>query len=515
MLANAISSLRIRWAAADLATQFALTAALVIGTSMALLGWWVGGRIERGVVSHAAASASLHMDIFIEPHLQDLTGADELSQASKAALKALVSVTDLDHKIVDVSVWGKYGKRIYSTSSEPTQTSTAGISTQVPSTTLKIIHAAWNGGIQSTYETVASTLASSSANALAAVPAITDVNPDNPVLKVFAPMHEAGTSRVIAVAELDAASPALAAGMRRARMQTTGVVGLLSFAMVASLFGIVRRGSTEIRAQRRTLEERVADLTALLAKNDELQASILDVNHRATDRNDKALRRIGAELHDGPVQLIALGLLRLETLKMPGLKSVERRNDDDLEAIEQALRDALKEIRDLCSGLALPNLEGASIAKVIDYAVMNHERRTRTRVVREFRGDLLIPAPRLVLMCIYRFIQEGLNNAYKHATAQGQHIQAKIDGQQLTVAVTDSGPGLPAEALAPERFASGQGLGLAGLKDRVETLGGTFAISTAISAANPETGGGGTCISAVFDLNALTETAASKSGTLL
>jgi signal transduction histidine kinase len=507
MLANAISSLRTRWAAADLATQFALTAALVIGTSMALLGWWVGGRIERGVVSHAAASASLHMDIFIEPQLQDLTRADELSPVSKAALKALVAVTDRDHQIVDVTVWGKYGKQIYSTSAVPSQTTAAGISTQVPSTTAKMIQSAWNGGIQSAYETAASTLATAPSNTRANTRPITGVNPGDPVLKVFAPMHETGTSRVIAVAELDTASPALTTGLRRARMQTTGVVGLLSFAMVASLFGIVRRGSTMIREQRQTLEERVKDLTALLAKNDELQTSIMDVNHRATDRNDKALRRIGAELHDGPVQLIALGLLRLETLKLPGLKSVERRNDDDLEAIEQALRDALKEIRDLCSGLALPNLEDVSIAKVIDYAVMNHERRTRTRVTRESKGDLLIPAPPLVLMCIYRFIQEGLNNAFKHAAAQGQNIHAKIDGRKLSIAVADRGPGLHAEALDPGYTASGQGLGLAGLKDRVETLGGTFTISAADD--------GGTRISALFDLNAFAETAPFKSGTLI
>jgi signal transduction histidine kinase len=292
-------------------------------------------------------------------------------------------------------------------------------------------------------------------------------------------MHEDGSDRVIAVAEADEASPQLTAGLARARMQTTGIVGLLSLAMFASLFGIVRRGSRVIGAQRKTLEERVTELTALLKENASLQEGIVDVNRRATERNDKALRRIGAELHDGPVQLIALSLLRLESLKLPGMNNVERRNYDDLDAIESALRDALKEVRDLCSGLALPNLQGVSVSRVVDYAIMNHERRSRTRVKRQSTGDLNVPAPSLVLMCVYRFIQEALNNAVKHAGGKGQAVTTVFDGQKLKIEVADGGPGMKVDAFDPARFVDGHGLGLAGLKDRVETLGGRFLVESA------------------------------------
>ncbi len=488
MLTTAVAPLRARWAAASLAAQFALASAIVITTGMALLGWWVSGRIERGVVEHGAASAALHMDIFIEPKLQELARSEPLSAESKKALTELISVTDLGQKIADVKIWDRTGRQIFSTVPE----ASANAVVHASGLNALKVHAAWEGSIQSSYESMGKT--SDRAGVKAA----------DHVLKVFSPMHATGSSRIIAVAELDASSPELAAGLYRARMQTVGMAGLLSLSMIASLFGIVRRGSSLIQDQRLALEDRVRELTDLLAQNAGLQAGIVDANRRATDRNDKSLRRIGAELHDGPVQLIALSLLRLETLKLPGLKGVERRNDDDLDAIEHALRDALKEIRDLCAGLALPNLEGVSVARVIDYAIMNHERRSRTKVTREASGDLHIPAPPLLLMCIYRFIQEGLNNAVKHAGGKDQNVTAQVDGEKIFIGVADGGPGIGPMDPDPERFAAGQGLGLAGLKDRVETLGGKFTVDTAP--------GGGGRVSALLNLHSFTETAHINSG---
>ncbi len=488
MLTTIVAPLRARWAAASLAAQFALASAVVIASGMAILGFWVSGRIERGVIEHSAASAALHMDVFVEPQLQDLARGQPLSDASKKALSELVAINDLGQKIVNVVIWDKEGHPLFSTvpGSKP---NAASLPTYAPH---QKIEAAWAGSVQSSYET------SGRSSGRAGVKA------QDHVLKTFCPMHAVADEQVIAVAELDAASPELDAGLYRARLQTAGMAGLLSLSMIASLFGIVRRGSGLIRQQSSALEDRVRELTALLAQNAQLQAGIVDANRRATDRNDKSLRRIGAELHDGPVQLIALGLLRLETLKLPGLSGVERRNHDDLDAIEQALRDALKEIRDLCAGLALPNLEGVSVARVIDYAIMNHERRSRSKVSREANGDLHVPAPPLVLMCVYRFIQEGLNNAFKHAGGKGQKVIAGIDADNLSIEVADNGPGITPSTPDPERFAAGQGLGLAGLKDRVEALGGKFSATTAPS--------GGGRVSAVLNLRSLAETATLNSG---
>ena len=153
MLTTAVAPLRARWAAASLAAQFALTSAIVVSTGMALLGWWVSGRIERGVVAHGAASAAMHMDIFIEPKLQELGRSEPLSAESKKALTELVSVTDLGQKIADVKIWDRAGRQIFSTVPEA---SGATVVNAIGLNALKV-HAAWEGSIQSSYESMGKT----------------------------------------------------------------------------------------------------------------------------------------------------------------------------------------------------------------------------------------------------------------------------------------------------------------------------------------------------------------------
>ncbi|TKB24966.1 MAG: sensor histidine kinase, partial [Mesorhizobium sp.] len=67
---------------------------------------------------------------------------------------------------------------------------------------------------------------------------------------------------------------------------------------------------------------------------------------------------------------------------------------------------------------------------------------------------------------IYRFVQEGLNNAFRHGKGKGQQVRATMKGGKLLVEVQDTGPGFnPARS---------EGLGLAGLRERIESIGGQF-----------------------------------------
>ena len=82
----------------------------------------------------------------------------------------------------------------------------------------------------------------------------------------------------------------------------------------------------------------------------------------------------------------------------------------------------------------------------------------------------LLSAPEKI--CVFRFIQEALNNAYRHASGQGQAVDVDLRDGRLAVAVSDAGPGFdPATVRA-------DGLGLAGLKERVESIGGQFEMQT-------------------------------------
>ncbi|MEQ1719117.1 MAG: histidine kinase [Hyphomicrobium sp.] len=466
------------WSALDIVTKFSLVAVLAIMSGMGVFGWWVAQRIERGIIEHAAVNAALHLDSFVEPHLQDLYRGTVLPEEAKQALNALVSSSAKGHALTSVTIWNSNGRAVYST-----DTSLDLAALETPAEVLRAL----GGSVENRFE---------HAGWVAGEAAQGGPQGGTPgaVLRLFAPMHYTPTLEPIGVAEVHERAGRLAEVVTSARFETAGLLALLSLAMAGSMFGIVRKAGRTIAEQKSALTSRVGDLSSLLVENTDLQRRILDANLRSTETNDRILKRISAELHDGPVQLVALALLRLEGVRnVQGDAQAPDRVDDDVEAIESALRDALKEIRGLSSGLSLPKLEGASVRQAIEYAVMNHECRSRTRVKLALGEGLPKSAAPLFLTSLYRFIQEGLNNAVRHAGGKDQAVTARFENGDFVLEVSDGGPGM-AGAVKPV-MSDTKGLGLIGLADRIEALGGQFEIDTSE--------GAGLCLRARFAKNAL------------
>lgn len=195
---------------------------------------------------------------------------------------------------------------------------------------------------------------------------------------------------------------------------------------------------------------------------------------RSVETNDLILRRVGADLHDGPAQLISLALLRLDSLD-PRLRNRSAKPPvDDYERIRSALTDSLTEIRNLSAGLALPELEALSPGDTLRIAVQRHERRTGMKVKCQIDGlPPRLPVP--LKAGLYRVVQEGLNNAFRHAQGVGQSVRSSCEAGVIQLVVSDAGPGFRFEDKMPD----GEGLGLKGMRDRVASLGGVLEIRSA------------------------------------
>jgi len=143
----------------------------------------------------------------------------------------------------------------------------------------------------------------------------------------------------------------------------------------------------------------------------------------------------------------------------------------EIAEIKASLDEGMREIRTICGGLVLPQIEGASLPDILQQGILAHRQRTGTSVVL----SLSKPPDHLsyaIKICIYRFVQEALNNAYRHAGGLGQAISQKTEGGRLTIEVSDHGPGFDLAGIRPTS------LGLAGLRERIESLGGTFEITS-------------------------------------
>lgn len=443
-----------RWRHLSLAGQFALVGSGVLLVGMIVISIWVTRQIADGVIRNTAASTALYMSSFVEPLVQDLAHGDTLSPQSQAELDRLRTETPLGRRVVSIKVWKEGGFVAYS-SNKQNIGKTFGTSPD--------IERALAGDVTAQFGTLED--ADDKFEQAAGVP----------LLEIYSPIREIGTGRIIAVAEFYEAATALKSNLFWTRLKSWLVVGTVTLMMFGMLSGIVMRGSQTIIRQRFALENHVGELSALLAQNEELRDRVQRASRRTAELNEKYLRRIGADLHDGPAQFLALAALRLDALdSLLADSPTNPSGRSDIDVVRDSLADALTDIREISTGLTLPELDDLSPAKLLRNAANAHERRTKTKVevdIQSAPDDL----DKSIKICLYRFVQETLSNAFRHAGGVGQRLTCRFDGGALEVTVSDTGPGFD-----PSRKVEGShGLGLPGLRERIESIGGDLQVVSA------------------------------------
>jgi signal transduction histidine kinase len=118
-----------------------------------------------------------------------------------------------------------------------------------------------------------------------------------------------------------------------------------------------------------------------------------------------------------------------------------------------------------------------SVSRTIETAAKRHERQTGQQVRVAVTGTM----PTLATpfnVCLYRFTQEALNNAFRHCKDSDTVITIQCHLDTVSVSVRDHGPGFDSRTI----FSQNRGLGLFGLRDRIEALGGTLSIVSDVGA---------------------------------
>lgn len=434
--------------------QFAATGSVVLLLGMLVIGWWIGNEIETSVTRNSAISTAIYMESFIAPLSQELGSNDTLSAETAERLREMFRNPGLSERIAAVKLWKRGGLVAFSTNAELIGR------TFEPSPPLV---AAWKGKLSAEFDKLEN-------------PADYIQNAhDTPYLEVYSPINSIYTGEIIAVAEFYQIATELERDIFDARLKSWGVVGGVSLTMSLMLFGIVRQGSRTIERQTAELRARISEVNEMAMQNMRLRRHIQGASRRSGEHNERLLRRISAELHDGPAQDLALAALRLDSAFRQAGPDAGR---EDLETIRASLDAAMKEIRAISSGLSLPEIDGKSVLDTLGLAIDTHERRTRSKVGAAMDDQTLatLYLDHSTLICVYRFVQEGLNNAWRHAAGKDQRVAARLDGSALVVTVEDRGPGFDRANL---RGAGGDRLGLLGLRERIESVGGQFGVESA------------------------------------
>ena len=432
----------------SLSGQFLVAAAAVLCVVMAVLGTWMNNRITRSVLATTGADGRALIQGLIGPLIQSIEPDGTLPDSVHEALDKLFVDTPIGKNIVSVKLWRKDQVVIYSSMSKDV------IGKQFVSTD---VAKAFEGQTVAEFDDMVS--AESAYEQTLGLP----------IIEVYAPLYRTGTKQILAVGEVYDDARELAAELRESIWRTWLVVTITTIFMLAVLYGIVRRGSRTIRSQQAALDHQLIAANEWAEQNAELRTVAERTRLDANNANEQLIGRIGQDLHDGPVQLLSLSMLRLSQL---GPKASEEKRARAVAEIQTLTENVIRELRTLSTGLVLPEIENLSPAKAIELAIYRHENQTGSRVVRRI-GELSADISDPLKICMYRIVQESLTNSFRHAGGIGQQVEVAQTEIGLELTISDKGKGFPDSG---EFVSKQEKLGLRGIHSRAQAFGGYVAI---------------------------------------
>jgi signal transduction histidine kinase len=189
---------------------------------------------------------------------------------------------------------------------------------------------------------------------------------------------------------------------------------------------------------------------------------------------DDERRRIARELHDTTAQnLFAL------TLLLAGAQQATDSSPADAQAAlaesRRLAEQALGEVRTLSYLLHPPLLDEMGLGSAVQWYVEGFRRRSGIAVELQVPADLgRLPAD--VETALYRMLQESLINIHRHSGSASAVVKLTRTRQSIRLQVRDRGHGMPSAAVSAQHDTAQLGVGIAGLRQPLDDLGGRLDI---------------------------------------
>src|SRR6266581_7964471 len=192
---------------------------------------------------------------------------------------------------------------------------------------------------------------------------------------------------------------------------------------------------------------------------------------RLNETLEEEAKRIAHALHDEAGQLLASVHIALEGIARDLPPSSGRR----LKAVKGLLDQIEAQLRQLSHELRPTILDDLGLVPALEFLSEGVSKRTKLQVTVEGSTIGRLAAP--VETALYRIVQEALNNATRHAQASRATIRLEQNGQLVRCLVSDDGIGFDVPT-ALNRKGHG-GLGLIGIRERLNAIGGAHRIISA------------------------------------
>ena len=250
--------------------------------------------------------------------------------------------------------------------------------------------------------------------------------------------------------------------LRRSLMVTFGITLAGGFVLALLTIGYTLRLERELE---RRLEE-----------NAHARADLQELSARLVRAQENERRTLARELHDEVGQSLSAILMEAENAECAEELGEIR---EHLASVRTLAEKTVNEVRDLALLLRPSMLDDFGLVPALNWHAREMTKRTGLNVVVTADDDA-DDLPDEHKTCIYRLVQEAVNNSARHANARTVEVVVKHEGSHVRFSVRDDGAGFDT------RFV--RGLGLLGMEERVRRLGGQLQLDSKL--------GRGTLISA-------------------
>lgn len=227
-----------------------------------------------------------------------------------------------------------------------------------------------------------------------------------------------------------------------------------------------------IAADNAELEERVGARTRELARlNEELrerEQTRLQLLRKVIRAQEDERKRIARELHDETGQTLTALTLRLD---LAATAAAGERAEKPVADARALAKRSLEELHRLMHDLRPSVLDDLGLVAALRWYT-DHRLVPRGIHVRFEEGDLPERLPPEIETALFRAAQEALTNVDRHARAEQVLVQIGMQKRRLVIEIEDDGEGFEPEAMTP-RPQDARGLGLLGMRERVELFGGS------------------------------------------
>ena len=208
------------------------------------------------------------------------------------------------------------------------------------------------------------------------------------------------------------------------------------------------------------------ELERRLEENNQARADLRELSARLVRAQENERRSLARELHDEVGQSLSAIRMEAESAECAETPGEVR---EHLSSIRTMAERTVNEVRDLALLLRPSMLDDFGLVPALNWHAREMTKRTGLNVVvsaDEGADDL----PEEHKTCIYRMVQEALNNSARHASARTVEVAVRRESERVIFTVQDDGAGFET------RFV--RGLGLLGMEERVRRLGGSLRIES-------------------------------------